>query len=102
MTRVRIPILMALFCIIPSFVLAQHAHSTAGKTPPKVTDAEKIKNAMSAAPATIAQHATIMDWPATPNGQMRQLRAGTNGWVCYPSSPEEFGGASVDDPMCLD
>jgi hypothetical protein len=22
--------------------------------------------------------------------------------VCFPNSPSEFGGASVDDPMCLD
>ena len=68
----------------------------------KMSDAAKIKNAMSAAPAAISKDATIMDWPDTPNGQPRQLRAGTNGWVCYPNSPEEFGGASIDDPMCLD
>ena len=33
---------------------------------------------------------------------MKMLRNGTNGWTCMPSSPEEFGGASVADPMCLD
>ena len=62
----------------------------------------KIRQAMGAAPADIAKGATIMDWPDTPTGQMKQLRAGTNGWTCMPSSPGEFGGASVEDPMCLD
>jgi hypothetical protein len=70
--------------------------------PSKMTDAQKIASAMSAAPATIAKGATIMDWPADPNGKPRQLRAGTNGWVCFPTSPEEFKGAAVDDPMCFD
>jgi hypothetical protein len=99
---------------------AQHLHGTAGPSAsaaqegsmakpkpvmgakPKLTDAQKIANAMSAAPAAISKGATIMDWPDTPTGQPRQLRAGTNGWVCYPNSPDEFGAASVDDPMCLD
>ena len=31
---------------------------------------------------------------------MKQLRAGTNGWMCMPSTPVAFGGA--EDPMCLD
>jgi hypothetical protein len=68
----------------------------------KMTDAQKIANAMSAAPAEIAKGATIMDWPATPDGKPRQLKAGTNGWVCFPNSPTEFKGASINDPMCLD
>jgi hypothetical protein len=70
--------------------------------PAKMTDAQKIANAMSAAPAEISKNATIMDWPDTANGQPRQLRGGTNGWVCFPNSPTEFGAASVNDPMCLD
>jgi hypothetical protein len=61
------------------------------------TDEGKIQNAMAAAPDSISRAATIMDWPATEGGQARQLRAGTNGWVCYP------GTAAVgQDPMCLD
>ena len=62
----------------------------------------KIRQAMSAAPADVAKDATIMDWPDTPNGEMKQLRAGTNGWTCMPSTPSEFGAASGADPMCLD
>jgi len=67
-----------------------------------MTEKQKIANAMSAAPAEIAKHATIMDWMEKEGGQPRQLRAGTNGWVCYPNSPDEFGAASTEDPMCLD
>ena len=72
------------------------------KKKPKMTDAQKIANAKSAAPAAIAKNATIMDWPDTPEGKARQLRAGTNGWVCFPNSPGSFGGASLNDPMCFD
>jgi len=67
-----------------------------------MTDTQKIANAMTAAPQGISKNATIMDWPDTPNGKPRQLRAGTNGWVCYPSTPEMHPGVSGDDPMCLD
>jgi hypothetical protein len=53
---------------------------------------EKIANAMSAAPASIAKHATIMDWDQT------KLREGTNGWTCMPDNPNTPG----NDPMCID
>jgi hypothetical protein len=46
---------------------------------------------MSAGPTEIARHATIMDM--TDMLKPKQLREGTNGWVCY---------AMVDQPMCLD
>lgn len=101
MSRTTLIAAFALFT--PIAVYSQHAHE-AGHKPAgaKMTDAQKIANAASAAPAEIAKGAAIMDWPDTPNGQPRQLRAGTNGWVCYPNSPQEFAGASVNDPMCLD
>src|SRR6476619_7030894 len=62
---------------------------------------DKIKNAESAAPDSIARAATIMDWPATETGKPTQLRAGTNGWVCYPSTPNPTRAVG-EDPMCLD
>jgi hypothetical protein len=65
------------------------------------TNEEKIKNAMSAAPDSVASAATIMDWPATEGGKLVQLRAGKNGWVCYPSTPAATGAVG-QDPMCLD
>ncbi len=58
----------------------------------------KIQNAMSAAPYAISKDATIMDWPSADGAQPTQLRAGTNGWVCYPKYP----GTPANDPMCLD
>ena len=67
-----------------------------------VTDAQKIANAETAAPPDIARHAAIMDWPDTPNGKMKQLRAGTNGWMCLPNSPVDYVGAPSADPMCVD
>src|SRR5262245_9504170 len=67
----------------------------------KRTKAQKIALAMSAGPATIARAATIItcgsascaDMNEMSNGLTKQLRAGTNGWVCY---------AFRDEPMCLD
>jgi hypothetical protein len=65
------------------------------------TNDGKIKNAMSAAPDSVASGATIMDWPATEGGKFIQLRAGKNGWVCYPSAPGATSAVG-QDPMCLD
>lgn len=77
-------------------------HGSTTGTKSATSAAAKIKQAMSAAPADVASGAAIMDWPDTPNGEMKQLRAGTNGWTCMPSTPTEFAGASREDPMCLD
>jgi hypothetical protein len=57
---------------------------------PKMTDAQKITLAMSAGPDAISKDATIVDLTDMSG---KQLRAGTNGWVCY---------ADVRQPMCLD
>jgi hypothetical protein len=69
---------------------------------PKATDAQKIANAMTGGPAEISKGAAIMDWPdmGMAGAKPKQLRAGTNGWVCYPSTPTAVKGA--EDPMCLD
>src|SRR5690242_18538567 len=47
-------------------------------SPPNMSDAEKIALAMSAGPAEIAKNATVIDMKS-----MKQLREGSNGWVCY-------------------
>jgi len=78
---------------------ASAASTTTSAAP--TTEEGKIQNAMSAAPDSVSQAATIMDWPATEGGKFAQLRAGTNGWVCYPSTPAA-SGAVGQDPMCLD
>jgi hypothetical protein len=62
----------------------------------------KIQQAMRAAPADISGKATIMDWPEKNGMPMKQLRAGTNGWTCMPSSPAPPDGAGREDPMCAD
>ena len=49
------------------------------------SDEWKIANALSAGPASITEHATVIDWPANPKDGMspgRVLRQGTNGWTC--------------------
>src|SRR5262245_32050116 len=63
-----------------------------GPVKPPVTDAEKIRSAMSAGPGVITKDATIMDMPS-----MKVLRKGTNSWTCLPDGP-----SPGVDPMCLD
>lgn len=58
----------------------------------------KIANAMSAAPASIAAQATILDFPGDPQSQPPMLRAGSNGWTCFPDMTETPG----NDPVCFD
>lgn len=60
------------------------------------TDAELIASAMSAAPASVAKHATIIVPGA--DGSMRTLRKGTNDFTCIPDDPATPG----PDPMCMD
>ena len=58
----------------------------------------KIESAMSAAPLSIAQNATIRDWPANSGEKMPLLREGSNEFTCLPDMPDTPG----NDPMCLD
>ncbi|MCC7208189.1 MAG: hypothetical protein IT323_12850 [Anaerolineae bacterium] len=58
----------------------------------------KIENAMSAAPAAIAQDATILDWDFNDDGKFVVLREGTNGWACLPDDP----ATPINNPICLD
>lgn len=63
-----------------------------GPVKPPTTDAEKLKSALSAAPAAVSRDATVMDMAT-----MKVLRPGTNGWTCMPDGP-----SPGVDPMCLD
>jgi len=72
--------------------------TTPGMKMKTMTTAEKIANAMTAAPAAIAGKATILDWPAKEGDKPVVLRAGTNGWSCLPDMPDTEG----NDPACLD
>jgi hypothetical protein len=69
---------------------------TAGPVKPPTTEPDMIKSAMSAAPLAIAQGATIVTMGEKMT--MKTLRAGTNGWTCFPDMPTTPGA----DPMCLD
>ncbi len=63
------------------------------------SDEWKVANALSAGPASITEHAAVIDWPANPKDGMshgRVLRQGTNGWTCMPDVP----GRPQHDPMC--
>jgi hypothetical protein len=57
-----------------------------------------IENAMSAAPSSIAENATILDNALDEAGKFVVLREGSNGWSCFPDVPTTPG----NDPMCAD
>jgi hypothetical protein len=59
---------------------------------PALAAEDKITSATSAAPSSISNEATVMDWDDT------ILRKGTNRWTCLPDRPDTPG----NDPMCLD
>ena len=59
---------------------------------------EKIRSAVSAAPPSISNDATIMDYPTRPGGTPTVLRPGKNKWTCFPDDIRTPG----NDPMCLD
>jgi hypothetical protein len=62
----------------------------------KMSNAEMIRSAVSAAPSDIAAHAAVIAPDAS--GKMAEIRAGTNGWTCMADEPDTPGL----DPMCLD
>jgi len=61
------------------------------------SDAEKIASAVQAGPKFVTQNATVIDYPTSPSGEFRVLRAGTNGWTCLPG----FRGAPMMSPAAL-
>ena len=60
---------------------------------------ETIADAMSAAPASIAQDATIVAYPDGP--ELNVLREGTNDWLCMASSPRAVA-EGLQDSACFD
>lgn len=57
-----------------------------------------MENAMSAAPASIAESATIMSNEMDADGKFVVLREGSNGWYCQPDNT----GTPGNDPWCFD
>jgi hypothetical protein len=92
MIRRTAQLFVVLVLLTPVVVYAQHARKRGTS---RLTNAQKIALAMSAGPTEIARHATIMDM--TDMAKPKQLRAGTNGWVCYAM----IHGTS-NETMCLD
>ena len=62
----------------------------------KMSNAEVVRSATSAAPREISDHAAVIAPDA--NGKMATIRPGTNGWTCMADQPETPGL----DPMCVD
>ena len=60
------------------------------------TDEQIVASAETAAPAAIAKTATVV--AANPDGTMREVRKGSNGWTCMADNPATPGA----DPMCGD
>jgi hypothetical protein len=79
-------------------LLSQNLNGQAVTDKHPVTDPEKIADALRAGPEFITKNATILDWPATPGGEYRVLRKGTNEWTCLPAVP----GYPHDEPGCFD
>jgi hypothetical protein len=88
--HIKYPVAVVLLPLIMTFDV------NAADTAVSPTDQQLIKSAMTAAPPTVAENATIM--VVQEDGSMRTLRQGTNTFTCMPDSPETPG----PDPMCMD
>ena len=74
------------------------ARDSHAQSAPPSSRAEKIANALAAAPEELTRNATVRDWPAEEGDSFALLRQGTNGWVCLPDDRKTRG----NDPMCMD
>ena len=95
-----VPSLMNRFIVTALVVAVAGAASAADKPQAAATakapsDAQLIASAMRAAPAKVAESATIVAMDAA---GMRTLRKGSNGFTCMPDNPATPG----PDPMCMD
>jgi hypothetical protein len=97
MTSMPRRILMKKFAFLV-MITAVVAYGQAPASRKSQSDAEKIASALSAGPKFVTQKATVIDWPTSPSGEFRVLRAGANRWTCLPSVP----GAAHDEPGCFD
>lgn len=84
---IRTTLATAAFLLFPVGLLAQDITSSGA---PADVEA-KIAEAKMAAPPSITENATFMDWDG------KVLRQGGNGWTCMPSPP-----GFRRTPMCLD
>src|SRR4051794_9874197 len=73
----------------------QHGKASSGMVS-TADDNALIQSAMTAAPSKVATGATVV--VPEPDGKMRTLRQGNNGFTCMPDNPTTPG----KDPMCMD
>lgn len=97
MTKLAVVCAAGLICIAGTYVYSQTAPPTKKMEPQapamkQMTDAEKVKSALAAAPMAVANGASVMDMPS-----MKVLKQGNNGWTCFPDTP-----SPGPDPMCVD
>jgi hypothetical protein len=71
-------------------------NASAADKPAAATDEAIVASAMTAAPAKVAAGATVV--AMQPDGKMRTVRQGQNGFTCMADNPETPG----PDPMCMD
>jgi hypothetical protein len=91
----NVTLFIALVIATIAFGLARSAPVAGQATP----DAQaKITEAMSAAPASLAEKATILDNGLDDSGKFVVLREGSNGWYCLPDAL----GTPGPDPWCFD
>src|SRR5262249_29658217 len=95
--RFRLEVLMSKctgLLVVALWLVASVAGADEAKKTKTMSDAQLIKLAMSAGPADISKDTTIK--VADEKMNMRQLKAGTNGWMCMAVQ------AGALDTMCLD
>lgn len=88
--------LAAVFALVAMQASAHDMKMPKGKGHAMPADASLIESAMRAAPARVGAGATVV--VSNPDGSMRTLRAGNNGFTCMPDNPTTPG----PDPMCMD
>jgi hypothetical protein len=88
----------SLIAIAVFFLASALAIGAAAQTNTVPSDAEKIASALGAGPKFVTANASVLDYPTSPGGEFRVLRAGTNGWTCLPGLP----GGAHDEPGCFD
>lgn len=86
-------LVLALAAALP---VAAQEHAKHHAPPAAGGDKGMIESAMHAAPARVAEKATVV--AADDKGGMRTLRQGSNGFTCMPDNPTTPG----PDPMCMD
>ncbi len=75
---------------------ASNEAATGKKGDAAVASNDPVQSALAAAPASISKDAAVV--AMNPDGTMKSLRPGTNGFTCMPDNPATPG----TDPMCMD